>query len=229
MRRLFVLGVCVLAVFAASSARATSYNTADENHIEAMVNQTRAGVGVKALAHQSGLQGMARAQAVRMAERGDIYHNPNLSADITALGVNWKMVGENVGMGPDADTVYAALLKSPHHYENITRSNYTSIGVGEVTGPGPRVYLVQVFAEIVPATAKKAPTRTVAPLRHVVTVAPARHTSTPRPATIVHRPDPNALFGGLVFQASLPRPQRGATQARHGAVRRLVHDLYAWV
>ena len=137
-----------------------------------------------------------------MAERGDIYHNPNLSADITALGVDWRMVGENVGMGPDADSVYRALLASPHHYENITRANYTSIGVGEVNGPGPRVYLVQVFAQIVPQTPKPSPT--TAPFRPASSAAPAVR----RQATPAVRPeptaDPNALFGGRVFRSLLP-------------------------
>ncbi len=233
MRRLLALGVCVLALLVGTAARATTYNTADESHIEALVNSTRAGVHVKPLAHQSGLQSMARAQAVRMAQRGDIYHNPNLSSDITALGVNWQMVGENVGMGPDAATVYAALLKSPHHYENITRSNYTSIGVGEVTGPGPRVYLVQVFAQISP-TAKAAsrpatPTRSQAPVRHVVTsTAASKRVQAPRSPVVVHRPDPNALFGGLVFQAALPSQRPQAAQASPSFVRRLVRDISAW-
>jgi hypothetical protein len=143
-----------------------------------------------------------------MAQRGDIYHNPHLSADITALGVNWRMVGENVGMGPDTDTVYAALLKSPHHYENIIRSNYTSYGVGIVDGPGNRVYLVQVFAEIVgaakpapaPAPPAKVAPKAVATVLHVATRVPA----TPKPTPVRRRPDPNALVGGRVYQGQLP-------------------------
>jgi len=214
-----------------AAAHATTYNVSDEVKIEQLTNGTRAGVGVKALAHQNGLQQMARAQAVRMAQRGDIYHNPNLSSDITALGVNWRMVGENVGMGPDAATVYAALLKSPHHYENIVRSNYTSIGIGEVNGPGDRIYLVQVFAEIVPsvAPAHAAPAHRVAPV--ATRAAPLSARTTPRPALKVVRPvrraDPNALLGGLVFRAEMPGPARGRQSA--GFVERLARDVSSWI
>ncbi len=187
-------------------ASATTYNTADEARVESLTNATRARVGSKPLAHMPGLQDMARAQAVRMAQRGDIYHNPNLSADITALGVNWQMVGENVGMGPTVDLVYQALLKSPHHYENITRSNYTSIGVGEVNGPGDRVYLVQVFAQITPSAKSVVAPVHVTPKAAAVHTAPVAKPVVSRPAATPapRRPDPNALLGGRVFTADLP-------------------------
>jgi len=209
MRRTIGCAV-LLTLLMAGRANAVTYRTADETKLEAMTNQTRASVGVKPLKHDTGLQGMARAQAVRMAARGDIYHNPNLSSDITKLGYNWRMVGENVGMGPDADMVYAALLKSPHHYENIVRSNYTAFGIGEVDGPGDRVYIVQVFAEIVPAVRKtvaRAPhvtAPTAAPRPAVSSTPASKPASRPagqRPA--VRRPDPNALLGGLVFRADV--------------------------
>jgi len=231
MRRIWTVALLLAALLCGAAARATTYNVADENKIEQLTNGTRAGVGVKALAHMDGLQGMARAQAVRMAERGDIYHNPNLSADITALGVNWRMVGENVGMGPDAATVYAALLKSPHHYENIVRSNYTHFGIGEVNGPGNRIYLVQVFAEIVPNAAPAH--RVVTPPRPAVRVAPKIVRTTPRPVAkkaspmIRRRPDPNALLGGFVFRAPVPAPRHGGQSA--GLFHRLAHDVSSWV
>jgi len=219
MRRSFVVGLFLLAVLVlttGTSAFAVTYLSSDEAHIEQLVNQTRSGVHVKPLAHLAGLQGMARAQAVRMAERGDIYHNPNLSQDITALGVNWRMVGENVGMGPDANTVYQALLNSPHHYENIVRSNFTSIGVGEVNGPGNRIYLVQVFAEIVPsvhAPVHVTPVRTAATWRPAPTATAAARQRPVAAPVVVHGPGPNALFGGLVFREDFGASQTSTSGA----------------
>lgn len=245
MRKVFgVVAVLVtvlgaLMALPATRASAVSYRVADEAHIEQLTNGTRATVGTHPLAHQAGLQAMARAQAVRMAQRGDIYHNPNLSSDITALGVNWRMVGENVGMGPDADTVYAALLKSPHHYENIIRSNYTSIGIGEVDGPGNRVYLVQVFAQIVPS----APVvHAAAPVRPAPKAAAATVVRKPAPVTAARRrpivavaakrPDPNALFGGIVQARTLlpsrPTLFQASGQASGGLLRRLARDVSFW-
>ncbi len=227
----------LVAVGVGATAHAQAYLATDESRNIQQVNGTRTSKGVKPLAFHAGLQAMARAQAVRMMQRGSIYHNPNLSKDITALGVNWKMVGENVGMGPDEDAIEGALLKSPHHYENIVRPNFNNIGVGIVKGADGQVYLVQVFAEIVPAAAPKvvaapAPVRHSAPVVRPAAAAPVRVAPRPAPAAskvpvIVRRPDPNALMGGRVVTAELPAPRRPHLQTA-GLFGRLLDSLTVW-
>src|SRR4051812_858999 len=217
MRRITGALVVFVALSVGAAANAATFLAADESRNEAQVNATRSSKSVQHLTHSAGLQSMARAQAVRMMQKGDIFHNPNLSAEVTALGVNWHMVGENVGMGPDEDTIEAALLKSPHHYENIVRPNFNNIGVGIVKGSNGMVYLVQVFAEVVstsspaaprPAPATPRPVRRAAPapVNTVKTVKAARGPAAPVVHTAVRstqvsRPDPNALLGGRVVTA----------------------------
>jgi hypothetical protein len=238
MRRI-VVALGVIAVLGTTgigvTAHAQAYLAADEARNVQQVNGTRTSKGLKPLASHSGLQSMARAQAVRMMQRGSIYHNPHLSADITALGVNWRMVGENVGMGPDSDAIEDALLKSPHHYENITRPNFNTIGVGVVKSSDGKVFLVQVFAEIVAAAPKPvvrpvtaapaAPKPVVRPSAAPQTVRPAA--PKPRPKPVVRRPDPNALLGGRIVTADLPQASIGRVQTL-GVLRPVLYALSLW-
>jgi hypothetical protein len=245
MRRITGALVVFVVLAIGAAANATTFLGTDEVRNESQVNGTRASKGVQHLAHHAGLQSMARAQAVRMMERGDIYHNPNLSSDITALGVNWRMVGENVGMGPDEDTIEGALLKSPHHYENIVRTNFNDFGVGVVKGSDGTVYLVQVFAEIAPTAApahrktapvaapavRRAPRTAVAAVRTAVKPRAPAPKPQAKPA-LVRRPDPNALLGGRVTTADLPstpKPADGKAQTRSaGLLRKLLDDVAFW-
>jgi hypothetical protein len=239
MRRITGALVVFVVLAMGAAASATAFLASDEARNESQVNGTRASKSVQHLTHHAGLQSMARAQAVRMMQRGDIYHNPNLSSDITALGVNWRMVGENVGMGPDEDTIEAALLKIPHHYENIVRPNFNDIGVGVVKGSDGVVYLVQVFAEIAPAAVPAAAPRKPSPARSatstVRTAVKARTAAAaPKPQAspraLVRRPDPNALLGGRVATADLPqapKPVDGQTRSA-GLLQTLLDDVEFW-
>jgi hypothetical protein len=209
MRKIVVLVITALALLAGSPAHGQSFVPSDEAADRAAVNQTRSGKGLSTLALNAQLQAMARGQAVRMAEKGDIYHNPTLGGEATQRGLTWARIGENVGMGPTEAIIYDALLKSPHHYENIVHPTYDSIGVGIVKGDEGRIYLVQVFADLqpqvsAPAPAVKAPAAPAAQpaAQPVAASAPkpaapvvrAAAPSTPAPAAV----DPNAVTGGLV-------------------------------
>src|SRR5438067_8092482 len=91
-----------LAVLAGTrTAGAEGFLRTDELLSRTLVNASRATAGAGPLAESPELDAMARAQAARMAARGEIYHNPNLASDATASGLHWLRVGENVGDGPD--------------------------------------------------------------------------------------------------------------------------------
>ncbi|MEX0875714.1 MAG: CAP domain-containing protein [Actinomycetota bacterium] len=215
MRRLFVTFLFVGLIGAGASARPAAgvqYLSGDESRVISLVNGTRSGKGLQSLGRNSGLANMAREQSVRMLAKGNIFHNTNLGGDIEELNVTWKIVGENVGMGPNVDLIEDAFLKSPDHYKNIVRPNFNSIGVGVVQGDG-KVFVTQVFAEIqgakaapapaAPAPAQTAPPAAVAPAQ----AAPAAATAppaTPKPTPTPPRPDPNALKSGLIASDPLP-------------------------
>jgi hypothetical protein len=187
-------------------AIAQEYRTGDEARVVSLVNGTRSGKGLQRLSTHAGLVNMAREQAVRMLQKGNIFHNSNLGADIQALNVIWKIVGENVGMGPNVDVIEQAFLGSPHHYENIVRPNFNSIGVGVVPDAKGGVFVTQVFAEIQGAAAAPpardpdpipAPVRTVPPAPPPTAPPTAPPTPMPTPTPTPIRPDPNAVKGGL--------------------------------
>ena len=125
----------VLAV--AGPAHAAS---ADELKVHALANSLRASVGAPAVTYDETLASVARAWASKMAASGTISHNPDLPKQVS----NWIRVTENVGMGPNIETIHNALVASPSHYANLVDREVTIMGVGVVVS-GNTVFLVQNF------------------------------------------------------------------------------------
>ena len=167
------LSAAVLAV--AGPAQAAS---AEESKVLALTNQVRASAGVPALAWDEEMASTARAWAAKMAGDGIISHNPNYTRGITG---NWAKASENVGQGPDIDTVHRALVASHSHYVNMTDTEVTSVGVGVVVS-GNTVFIVENFVGRAGAAAPKVTT----------TKAPAPPTTVARPATTVAPKPPAA-------------------------------------
>ena len=131
----------VLAAFVTGAATAGPAGaTTVEDTFTAKLNYARASRGIPRLTVRSALVSVARAQAHRMADRNVLYHNPNLTTDVT----NWRWVGENVGYGPDALTVHVAFMQSAPHRANILDRDYTEVGIGAVVVDG-RVWVAEVF------------------------------------------------------------------------------------
>ena len=191
MRRSRLVGLVTAAAVAAmvlaapGPARAAS---AEESKVLALTNQVRASVGVPALTFDETLAANARTWAAKMAGDAIISHNKHLSSQITG----WFKLSENVGQGPDIYTVHRALVASASHYENMTDTEVTVMGVG-VVHAGSSVFIVEVFmgragaVAVKPAPAAAAPT-TAAP-RAPATTAPkapptpkAAVTTAPAPA-----------------------------------------------
>jgi uncharacterized protein YkwD len=131
-----VLAALVTGAVTAHPAGATSV----EDSFTARLNGARSDRGIPRLAVRSALAAVARAQAQRMANRGVLYHNPNLTRDVK----NWRWVGENVGYGPNAHAVHVAFMKSAPHKANILDRDYSQIGIGAVVRGG-RVWVAEVF------------------------------------------------------------------------------------
>lgn len=223
IRSAAVLAGLVVAIGLAQPAAAQSYALKDEQKVHDMVNGTRAKKGLRSLSRNSQLVLMARGQADRMEARGSIFHNPDLSGEITRRGLKWKRVGENVGMGPTVELVQQAFLDSPPHYENIVRPDYTHMGIGVVSSDDGNVYVVQVFATLTTSTAvapppvKPAPAR-VAPAAAPAAIRPAAQAPRVAPVSATPQPapkpaakastDPNALTGGYVAPVELFSPEQ---------------------
>jgi len=106
-----------------------------------LVNRARDRRGIHQLEVRAHLNGVAFRQAQRMADRGTLFHNPNLASEMIG---DWQWVGENVGYGPDVETVHTAFMNSQPHRANILDRAYTRLGTAAILR-GTRVWLVQVF------------------------------------------------------------------------------------
>ena len=134
------LALALAAVLTGALTAAPAGATTAEDSLTARLNGARSDQGLPSLATRSDLVAVARAQATRMADSGTLYHNPNLTTDVT----NWRWVGENVGYGPDVQTVHVAFMNSDAHRANILDTDYTEVGIG-VVERGDRVWVAEVF------------------------------------------------------------------------------------
>ena len=165
------LGVIGLVITAPS---ASADPAASEEAFFAHINSVRASDGKPPLVRDAQADGVARAWSAEMARSGQLSHNPNLKSQVT----NWKMLGENVGVGSNTAVVTRALENSPAHRANMVNAAFTHAGVGVVEADG-QVWVTEVF--------KQARTSTPAAAAPAVPKAPAapapRATTPPRPRT----------------------------------------------
>jgi len=136
----------------------------------AQINQLRRSQGLNDLAVDGNLTSIAQNWAVNMASQDSIFHRADLRDGVT---VNWRRLGENVGMGPNVDDLMQAFIASPGHYKNLVDPTFTHIGVGSVRTPDGLMYTAHEFAAISGASAAPTP----------VTAAPAPRVTTPRVTT----------------------------------------------
>lgn len=138
----------LLTVLVPATARA---DAGAEGAFVAAVNAERAAAGLPALSVAGDLVAVARAHSARMADSGNLHHNPNLGSDVSG----WQRVGENVGKGPDVGAIHEAFMASPGHRTNILDGTWTEVGIGVVVRDG-RVWVTQVFRQPMAAAAPAA-------------------------------------------------------------------------
>ena len=164
-----VIGVVIMG--SPASADAGASEAAFYSHI----NAVRAADGKPPLVRDAQADGVARAWSAEMARTGQLSHNPNLKAQVT----NWKMLGENVGVGSNTAMITRALENSPAHRTNMVNPAFTHVGVGVVEAGG-QVWVTQVFKQ-----ARTSSPAVAAPAVPKVPAPPAapRPTTPPRPRT----------------------------------------------
>ncbi len=201
------------------ASQAQTYRAADEAASRGLVNKARADVGLGALKDNAGLDQVARAQAVRMAQANQLFHNPHLVADVAAAGVKWEWLGENVACGFSVAGVHQDFMSSPEHHHNIVLPNYDAIGVGIVEGKNGTIWVAHVFAKLATSAPKAAAPKTTvttrpasAPAKPVAAPATVRPAATRIPTRVAGKvvtrsesdPNPNALQHGVVTPKPLP-------------------------
>jgi hypothetical protein len=173
-------GLLFLLVLSARPASADP--VASEAQFLVLLNQVRAEKGLAPVAPDAQLQTIAREWSAKMAQDGGLSHNPNLPNQVT----NWRMVGENVGVGGSVPQLHAAFVASPHHYENIVEPAFNYVGIG-VVETGGQIWVTFDFkqsktAANVPAAPKPAPKPAAAPKPAPKPAAAAAPKTAPRPA-----------------------------------------------
>ena len=163
----------------------------------ALVDSARLDAVRSALSVDARLERIARAQSEEMAAQGRVSHNTNLGNEASAAGIDWRWVGENVGVGPDAELIHDGFMDSPSHREVLLEAEATALGIGAALGKDGRLYITQVYANVVADD----PVAVAAPMRAAPapTTAAVRPPST-RPGRLLRSPDPNAVIGGVVTQ-----------------------------
>lgn len=92
------------------------------------------------LATDSGLQAYAQNHLNAMVAEAHLYHS-----DVSTLLGQWSIAGENIGYGPNEDSILTAFMNSASHAENITCTCFSHLGVASGIGQGGNVWAVLVF------------------------------------------------------------------------------------
>lgn len=127
------IGIGIAAVMLVAEPAAAADTGAAEIQFVEKLNGLRGAQGLQPLAIKGELFDFARGWSRNMAAAGAISHNPSLGAQAP---LPWLRLGENVGMGPDVQSLHDAFVASPTHYANMVNPAYDSVGVGVVEANG---------------------------------------------------------------------------------------------
>lgn len=128
--RVIIAAIAAFILLPATAASASSLG---------LINGERGG---DPLQNNGSLASAAAAHSRQMADRGEIYHSPNLSGVVSG----WSALGENVGVGASVGEVHAAFMASSGHRANIL-GEWTDAGVGTYTDENGAVWVTVIFME----------------------------------------------------------------------------------
>lgn len=141
MRRVrFAVALAILAALGAllpaAPAGAATTDPSAESRFLTLLNMARAGSGRPLLVLDPLASNVGRNWANNMAATNVLGHNPSYVAEISANVTNaWTRVGENVGVGGNADSLHQAFWNSTGHRENML-GDYNRVGIGAVQQNG---------------------------------------------------------------------------------------------
>ena len=101
-----------------------------------LVNAERARTGLRPLAADEGLQGVARAHSQEMFERAYFAHESPTAGSpydrMRAAGIPFFLAGENLAYAPTVQLAHEGLMRSPGHRANILRPEFGRVGIGVI-------------------------------------------------------------------------------------------------
>ena len=125
----------------ASSSTCWTYKP-DERGFAQKMNEERTRLGKTKLRLDPELSKAARVHTAEMTGKELLHHTS--ASTLRRRVVSWRILGENVGVGAEVESLHAAFMASPAHRENIlfTKYRYAGVGTAEVGG---RLWVTVIF------------------------------------------------------------------------------------
>jgi hypothetical protein len=150
----FLPPVFVLLLFtfpAAAQSPPLQKNDSERQLFEAL-NRERLAQGLSTLQWDEILFKAARQHALRMANLNLLEHQlpsePKLEERLTEVGARFSVIGENIAIGPNSNTIHNGWMESPGHRKNILDGRFNAVGIAAVRGTGG-LFAVQDFSQSV--------------------------------------------------------------------------------
>ena len=120
------------------------------------INVARDNGGKTTLGLDPQLSKVARRHSWEMLNKVELYHTP--TDKLMHRVTNWTILGENVGVGTNVDSLHEAFMESPAHKANIMYTTFKHVGVGVKQKDG-RMWVTVIFeAASNPDTTLRMPT-----------------------------------------------------------------------
>jgi uncharacterized protein YkwD len=136
---------------AAAQSPPLQRNESERQLFEAL-NRERLAQGFASLQWDESLFKAARRHALRMANLNMLEHQlpsePKLEERFTEAGARFSIIGENIALGPNPNTIHNGWMESPGHRKNILDARFNAVGIAAVRGTGG-LFAVQDFSHSV--------------------------------------------------------------------------------
>lgn len=139
-RKSLVVAVATLASMVALHSSQAPAAVSPVSRLLSLLNGSRSSSGASPLILDSRLSSIAQQHAQRMASQGRLFHNSSFASQAQP----WNTVGENVGSGPDPDTIHRSWMGSAMHRANILNRSFNLVGIGVVSSGG-RLWVVEGY------------------------------------------------------------------------------------
>jgi len=154
MKKLASLLASAMFVFSVAGSANAQSETPPRNESERelfeLLNHERASHNLPELKWDEALFKAARKHALLMLDLDVLEHQlpgePGLEERITAAGVRFTYIAENIAVGKDSATIHNGWMHSPGHRANILSERATSVGIAVVRGTAG-LFAVQDFAQ----------------------------------------------------------------------------------
>lgn len=181
-------------------------------------NRERAASGAAPLAADQALAGVAQHWSDQMSATAHLAHNPNLVSDIDRyVTTDWRTYGENVGTGPDVESIQAAFVNSPEHHQNMVNPAFTEVGIAISYAPNGALWVTLDFLQ--PNPPRQVAAAAAAPQ------APPVARPLPVPVAAAPPPAPTPTVPAPAAPPTAPAPAPAAPRAETSVLAEVIRPM----